>query len=492
MTWWQAETKAPATAYAVAYYRHSAQDRQKNSVEIQSDQVRLWAQQHGVEIIAEFADRGRSGLTAEGRPAFSDMMEWVRTRQDFTQILVLDVSRWGRFQDIDLSAQYSAECKRHGKEVIYVNLGIENDGSPVYPLVVNFERWRSAQYSRELSDKVFKGCVKVVQQGYRAGGAAPYATHRIMVDEQNAPQKVLEHGERKSIQNWRVKLIPGEPQQVEVVGEIFHQFADRGLDERQIAGVLNNRGVISPGGCPWSPAGVRRILTNRTYAGDAVYNRTSAKLKTPRHRNPPGDWVIAPSAYQPVIPPEVFARVQERLSERRRHVSEAQIWERLKLLHAQYGFLTQSLIAADADLPCFSTVARNCGGITGALYRLYAEVQARARAAVEAKITELKGKVEAHQDFLVINDRFTVLIQPAIPALGFESPSWLFRPDHRPAVDVTLGVPLADQHGGEILGYLAMPRLLMPTGWLRLSSANTGLITLHGYQGLNFLKELMG
>jgi DNA invertase Pin-like site-specific DNA recombinase len=492
MTWWQVSTNETTTAYAVAYYRHSAQDRQKNSVEIQSDQVRAWARDHHVTLIAEFADRGRSGLTAEGRPAFTEMMEWVRTRQDFTQILVLDVSRWGRFQDIDLSAQYSAECKRHGKEVIYVNLGIENDGSPVYPLVVNFERWRSAQYSRELSDKVFKGCVKVVQQGYRAGGAAPYATHRMMVDEQNAPQKVLEHGEHKSIQNWRVKLVPGEPQQVEVVGEIFHQFADRGLDERQIAGVLNHRGVISPGGRPWSASSVHRILTNRTYAGAAIYNRTSAKLKTPRHRNPRSEWVVAPAAYQPVIPPEVFERVQDRLSERRRHLSEAQIWERLKILHAQYGFLTQALIEADSELPCFATVARHCDGMAGTLYRLYAAVQAKARAAVEQEISGLGGKVEAHQDFLVINDRFTVLIQPAVPALGYGTPSWLFRPDHRPAVDLTLGVPLADEHGSEILGYLAMPRLLMPTGWLRLSSANTGLITLHGYQGLHFLKELIG
>ena len=48
------------------------------------------------------------------------MMEnWVKKRNDFKYILCLDVSRWGRFQDIDLSAQYSAECRKYGKEVIY-------------------------------------------------------------------------------------------------------------------------------------------------------------------------------------------------------------------------------------------------------------------------------------------------------------------------------------------------------------------------------------
>jgi hypothetical protein len=105
--WWEAHNIQPDTTprqiRAVAYYRHSAQDRQENSIPIQQDQVREWARANGVEIIQEFADHGRSGLTAEGRPAFTDMMEnWVKVRHDFQYILCLDVSRCGRFQDIDL------------------------------------------------------------------------------------------------------------------------------------------------------------------------------------------------------------------------------------------------------------------------------------------------------------------------------------------------------------------------------------------------------
>jgi hypothetical protein len=113
--WWVRETPPGEPAKprfrAVAYYRHSAQDRQENSVAIQQEQVRQWATENGVEIIQEFADRGKSGLTAEGRDGFNDMMEnWVKVRRDFDFVLCLHVSRWGRFQDIDLSATYSAEC----------------------------------------------------------------------------------------------------------------------------------------------------------------------------------------------------------------------------------------------------------------------------------------------------------------------------------------------------------------------------------------------
>ena len=122
MHWWETDKgqhDGPPKVRAVAYYRHSAQDRQENSIPIQRDQVREWADQHGVEIIHEFADAGKSGLNAEGRPAFTEMMDdWVKQKDDFEYVLCLDVSRWGRFQDIDLSAQYSGECKKHGKQII--------------------------------------------------------------------------------------------------------------------------------------------------------------------------------------------------------------------------------------------------------------------------------------------------------------------------------------------------------------------------------------
>ena len=77
--WWETDPNAlaqePARIPAVAYYRHSAQDRQENSIPIQRDQVREWAEKNGVEIIKEFADAGKSGLNVEGRPTFNDMID---------------------------------------------------------------------------------------------------------------------------------------------------------------------------------------------------------------------------------------------------------------------------------------------------------------------------------------------------------------------------------------------------------------------------------
>ena len=61
--WWESDAiedaDAPKRIRAIAYYRHSAQDRQENSIPIQRDQVREWAEKNGVEIIHEFSDAGK-------------------------------------------------------------------------------------------------------------------------------------------------------------------------------------------------------------------------------------------------------------------------------------------------------------------------------------------------------------------------------------------------------------------------------------------------
>ena len=281
---------------AVAYYRHSAQDRQENSVAIQQEQVQEWARANDVEIIHEFADRGKSGLTAEGRDAFKEMMnEWVKKRDDFQFVLCLDVSRWGRFQDIDLSATYSAECKQHGKQVIYTTLGKPKPDDQLHQVYVQFERFRAAQYSKELSDKVFRGCVKISQQGYWAGGKPPYGFHRMLLDEARKPVQVLTTGQRKSIQNQRVTLTLGDGHQVATVRRIFSEFTKALRSARDIAEGLNRDRISSPGGGVWDGGKVHRILINELYVGTLVYNRTTQKLRTPTIQRPNGSKQMAHS-----------------------------------------------------------------------------------------------------------------------------------------------------------------------------------------------------
>lgn len=490
--WWvgqDVEAPEPHTC-AVAYYRHSAQDRQKNSIQLQAEDVRAFAHDEGLRIVHEFVDRGRSGLTAEGRPGFMEMMRWVRERNDFGHVLVLDVSRWGRFQDIDLSGQYELECRKAGKRVRYVNLGAPDDG-PIGPILKTLHRFNSAEDSRIRSDKVFKGSVKVVQQGYRPGGAAPYGFARALITEQGAVDRILPPGDKKAIANWRIKLTPGDEVQVAVVQEIFIRFADEGLDERQIAGLLSARGVASPGGLVWSAAMIGKILRDHQYAGAAVYNRTSQKLKSPTVRNPEAEWIVVHDAHPGLVPRDLFERVQERFAERQRRRDPAEMLIRLRTLYERYGIVTAALLRHDSAPPYTGAYIDHFGSLPLAFQRLFAETVEQTRQDVRKCIDAEVVASETHDDFLVLDRKLTVLIQPSIPVPNGYGQYWVFRPDRRAAVDITLGVPLAGTEDGRILGYFPFPRLLLKDTGIRLTNSSVGHFALHGHDGLKLLRDIL-
>jgi len=492
--WWEVPEEPaprPLLPKAVAYYRHSAQDRQENSIPLQQEQVREWATAHGIEIIREFADHGKSGLDAEGRPAFNEMMaDWVETRRDFEYILCLDVSRWGRFQDIDLSAQYSAVCKKHGKQVIYTSIGKPRENDPLYPVYVQFERFRAAQYSRELSDKVGRGCRLIASQGYWAGGPPPFGLSRYLLDESREPVGVLEPGQRKSIQNQRVTLTEGPPFEAAVIRRIFTEFVDEGFSEYRIAERLNQDQIASPGGGRWGAAMIRERLRNETYAGTIVYNRTTKKLKSPRRDNPPGDWVRSPGAFEGLVSAEQFTRAQEILQRRQRRHDPAWMLEQLDAIYRAHGLPRASLLRLAKDAPAASAYSRRFGSLDLAFQQLFRTERERARQKVCEQLAERIPEILAYSDFFVLDRRISLSIEPAVPVPDGDTSYWPFRRDARTAVDITLGVLLSPPGECDILGYVALPRWLAGTKSFRLTPASAQA-EFFGRHDLEFLEQLL-
>jgi DNA invertase Pin-like site-specific DNA recombinase len=490
--WWEiANEPAMIRPKAVAYYRHSAQDRQENSIPIQQEQVREWAENNGVEIIKDFADAGRSGLNAEDRPAFTEMMnEWITKRSDFQYVLCLDVSRWGRFQDIDLSAQYSAACKKHGKQVIYTTIGKPRENDPLYPVYIQFERFRSAQYSKELSEKVWRGCVKIAEQGYWAGGMPPYGMQRLLLDEKREPVGILEPGQRKSIQNQRVTLVEGDPAAIIVIQRIFHEFVALGHSEHRVAEGLNADEILSPGGHRWSAGMIVERLRNEKYAGTMVYNKTSQKLKTPTHVNPPEEWVRTQRAFDGLVPYELFARAQQLLADRRKKYRSEEMLKQLDALYRRYGLFRSSLLRLLDDGPSPATFGQRFGGLDLAFQQMNRDACDRARELVHERIRQHVPAVLPYSDFLVLDQRLTVSVQPAVPVPHGYAAYWPFRPDNRHVIDLTLGVLLSDADEFDILGYVALPRWLAGPRTLRVSptSAQTDMF---GRCELDFLQQLL-
>jgi predicted site-specific integrase-resolvase len=149
------EREVSSRRRAAQYVRMSS-DPQKYSIEIQAAAIAAYAARRGIEITHTYSDPGRSGLSIAGRDGLQQLIHDVQNgRANFDCILVYDISRWGRFQDIDESAYYEFVCKRAGFPVHYCAEEFENDGSLTSVVLKNLTRVRAAGFSRELSKKVF-------------------------------------------------------------------------------------------------------------------------------------------------------------------------------------------------------------------------------------------------------------------------------------------------------------------------------------------------
>ncbi|WP_281040059.1 recombinase family protein, partial [Mesorhizobium sp. M8A.F.Ca.ET.021.01.1.1] len=98
-----------------AQYLRMSTDTQTYSIHNQRDAIGEYADIMGYDIVATYEDPGRSGLNIEGRPGLQRLLMDVESGQaDFETVVVYDVSRWGRFQNIDESASYEYRCQRAG------------------------------------------------------------------------------------------------------------------------------------------------------------------------------------------------------------------------------------------------------------------------------------------------------------------------------------------------------------------------------------------
>lgn len=455
--------KNVTTRKAYAYYRHSAEDRQENSIPLQREQIYEYATKHEISIIKEFQDAGKSGLTNE-RVGFQNMLSSVRNKEDKVHfILVLDVSRWGRFQDVDESAMYTWECKKHNVKVCYVDRdNLENeDLNLTDSLLISIDRTMAAIYSKNLSEKVFKGCKKIAEQGFRAGGPAPYGLKRVLLDEKRNYLQDLNPGQRKSIQNQRVTLAPGPSHEVRVIKEIYRKFIVHKHSLKAIADSLNKRDIPSPFGLKWTPSTIGRRLQNALYTGTMVYNKTFNRLKCSSRKNPHSEWVITPNSFKGIIDENQFKEAQKIIAERReaeqQKYSMQSMSENLRCILLKYGSISTKIMQAQKDLVSVYSYRKIFGSLEKAYQYLYQDRIEQCRAEVIRKIISFGVQVYDFNDFIVLDNYSSIHIQPRVlKPSGFEA-SWLFNPLRKEQIDLTLGVLLNSDPDYEVLGYLAFP-----------------------------------
>jgi DNA invertase Pin-like site-specific DNA recombinase len=453
--------------------------------------MQQYAAQRGIEIVRTYADEGRSGLRLDGRDALKRLIEDVQNgTADFTTILVYDVSRWGRFQDADESAYYEYICRRAKISVQYCAEQFENDGSPVSTIVKGVKRAMAGEYSRELSVKVFAGQCRLIELGFRQGGPPGYGLRRNLIDQAGATKGELTRGEHKSIQTDRVILVPGPPEEVDNVRWMYRSFVKDGKLEREIADVLNQRGVTTDLGRPWTRGSVHQVLINEKYIGNNVWNRGSFKLKKTRVRNSPEMWIRAERAFEPIVERSLFDEAQAIIRERFHKLSNEEMLEALQRLLQDRGYLSGLIIDETEQLPSSSAYQSRFGSllrayelvgftpdrdyryieINRALRRMYPQIVADTISGIESA----GGSVvqDTATDLLNINGEFTasiVVVRCRTTAAG--SHRWQIRFDVGLWPDITVAIRM-DRGNQAPLDYYLLPRIDMTAPRLRLAEDN--------------------
>jgi hypothetical protein len=278
------------------------------------------------------------------------------------------VSRWGRFQDADESAHYEFICKRAGVKIQYCAEQFNNDGTMAATLLKGLKRAMAAEYSRELSVKVFQSQIRLARLGFRQGAIAGYGYRRLLLDGDGVPRMILKQGQLKRVHTDYVVLIPGPPDEVQAVKTIYNLYIKKHYDREGIARYLNERGLVNVSGNRWSGNNVLEILSNEKYIGNLVYNRTSIKMLSRRTYNHRDQWVRVHEVFEPIIDKRTFERAKMRLEFSSRRTTN-ELLDHLTCVLCIKGYLTPKVIDSVKEAPCSTTYCDRFGKLTQA-YRL--------------------------------------------------------------------------------------------------------------------------
>lgn len=271
--------KPEVSELAVVYARYSSHSQGEQSIEGQLSNARDYAAAHGYTIVHEYVDRAKSGRT-DNRAEFQQMLKDTAKRQ-FSVIILWKVDRFGRNREE--IAINKMKCRKNGVRVEYVAETIPD--SPEGVILESVLEGFAEYYSLQLSQNIRRGRAESAEKCQSLGGNRPlgYKTgpdKKFVIDENTAPT---------------VKMI-------------FTMYAD-GKTVTEIVDKLNEMGLRTLRGGPFTKNSLHSILKNKKYIGVYEYQGREIKDGVPR-----------------IIEDDVFSKVQEMLKINKR--APAKTWSR--------------------------------------------------------------------------------------------------------------------------------------------------------------------
>ncbi len=291
---------------AIAWARVSTDMQEERGLSLteQLRQIREYAAERGIEIVAEYQEAASAFRSDSRRAEFHRMLEHARSDRSISAILVHDYSRFSR--DSLKARLLIRELRQDGIRVVSLN---DIDADPdtvagVYLEAITFAK--NEAYSREVAFHTIKGCRANVQTRdpetgwcYKNGGQPlwGYRTECLIRGEEKRGRPII-----KSIWILDDRVVSGRPVH-EWTRECLRMAAE-GASLDELRDFCNANALPAPRKEFWGSTTWHSLLHPHClleYAGYGVWNVRGRN----RRYNPPSEWVVVENAHPALISEEV-------------------------------------------------------------------------------------------------------------------------------------------------------------------------------------------
>jgi ElaB/YqjD/DUF883 family membrane-anchored ribosome-binding protein len=297
----------------VCLVRCSTAEQADTSIPDQIKLLKAFGQQHGMVFVDQVVVSGVTGSVPGARTDIDQIIHRKQSKNDFDVLLVQDVSRLTR-----AGAEHGMKLKYDlavaGIEVIFASEGIPTGDHGGIVETVGF--YAAQQYVKSLSFATTRGAMSSLERGRVPHCLRPpYGVDRMFVSMDGKPLHIIrnlpdgtqvqldpntmaviqtfgvnEKGKPQHYRmqpNERVVLVPGDPERVAAILHIYGRHLNDGWKGFRIARELDEMGIRSETGSPWSVTSINYILANPVYTGRGIANRFTAAVYHKRSPNAP-------------------------------------------------------------------------------------------------------------------------------------------------------------------------------------------------------------
>lgn len=268
---------------ALGYIRVSTDEQVKHGqgLEIQRKEIKEYCKKNKIKLLEIFEDAGISGANdINKRKGLNSALEYCK-KNDINKLLITKMDRLAR--DVYIQLWLEKELKICDVEIVSINEDNLN-GSDYMTVAMRQMVGVFAQLEKNrIADRLLSGRRnKAEEKKQKASGNCPIG-YRYQYNDSNSNPIVVIDEERATVVKEIYKLY--------LIGDSIQKIAEK----------LNNRGVLSERGKPFTKGAIHVILTNNFYIGVVRFND-----------------IQVDGEHKPIIPRNTFGKVQAKLKKNRK------------------------------------------------------------------------------------------------------------------------------------------------------------------------------